>query len=83
MSRLDQAAQRSLQHLQEPGACFTALPLARLSYSLNKMEFRDSVLDMDGRSLTPLGFAAVAQKTASITFSTARMVGMLITGTTM
>ena len=23
---------------------------------------------MDGRSLTPLGFAAVAQKTASITF---------------
>ena len=43
MSRLDQAAQRSLQHLQEPGACFTALPLARLSYSLNKVEFRDSV----------------------------------------
>ena len=45
MSRLDQAAQRSLQHLQEPGACFTALPLARLSYSLNKVEFRDSVLE--------------------------------------
>ena len=29
---------------------------------LNKVEFRDSVLDMDGRSPTPLGFAAVAQK---------------------
>ena len=45
MNRLDQAAQRSLHHLQEPGAgaCFTALPLARLSYSLNKVEFRDSV----------------------------------------
>ena len=42
MSRLDQAAQRSLQHLQEPGsgACFTALQLARLSYSFNKVEFR-------------------------------------------
>ena len=45
MNRLDQAAHRSLHHLQEPGAgaCFTALPLARLSYYLNKVEFRDSV----------------------------------------
>ena len=44
MSRLDQDAQRSIELLQEQGSgsCFTALPLGRLSYSLNKVEFRDS-----------------------------------------
>ena len=45
MSRLDQDAQRSIELLQEQGSgsCFTALPLGRLSYSLNKVEFRDSI----------------------------------------
>ena len=39
MSRLDQDAQRSIELLQEQGSgsCFTALPLGRLSYSLNKV----------------------------------------------
>ena len=45
MSRLDQAAQRSIELLKEQGSgsWLTALPLARLSYSLNKIEFRDSI----------------------------------------
>ena len=45
MSRLDQAAQRSIELLKEQGSgsCLTALPLGRLSYSLNKVEFRDSI----------------------------------------
>ena len=45
MSRLDQDAQRSIELLQEQGSgsCFTALPLGRLSYSLNKVGFRDSI----------------------------------------
>ena len=81
MSRPDQAAQRSLQHLQEPGAgtCFTALPLARRSrsYSLNKAEFRDSVFLGYGweiPGLTPQGFVAAVRETALI--RTARMVAM-------
>ena len=45
MSRLNQAAQRSIELIKEQGSgsCLTALPLARLSYSLNKIVFRDSV----------------------------------------
>ena len=45
MSIKDQDAQRSIELLQEQGSgsWLTALPLARLSYSLNKIEFRDSI----------------------------------------